>query len=103
MKLIRFLGDSKNRIAKFPPTAKRTAGAELFRVQIGEEPTNWKPMPSIGRGVREIRITDQAGAFRVIYVASIGELIYVLHAFQKKTQQTADSDIELAVIRYRHI
>jgi phage-related protein len=56
-------------------------------------------MPSIGAGVREIRVRERAGAFRVIYVATFAEAVYVLHAFQKKTRQTAKRDIELAASR----
>jgi phage-related protein len=75
----------------------------LFKVQHGIEPSDWKPMKSVGPGVREIRIRDEAGAFRIIYVASIGEMIFVLHAFQKKSQQTAKRDLDLAIQRFRKI
>lgn len=70
-------------------------------VQVGRDPDNWKPMPSIGAGVREIRVHDAVGAFRVIYTASFRSAIYVLHAFQKKTRATARKDIDLARRRYR--
>jgi phage-related protein len=60
-------------------------------------------MQSVGRGVREIRVADRAGAFRVIYVASIGEHVFVLHAFQNKTQKTAQADLEIAKLRYKLI
>lgn len=58
-------------------------------------------MPAIGSGVREIRVRERAGAFRVIYVANFAEAIYVLHAFQKKTRQTAKRDLDLAASRLR--
>jgi len=74
-----------------------------IRVQRGLHPNDWKPMTGIGPGVREIRIRDDTGAFRVIYVASRAEGIYVLHAFQKKTQQTTRRDIDLAATRLRQI
>lgn len=70
-------------------------------MQIGLEPTNWKPMKTVGPGVREIRIRDDSGMFRVIYLATLAERVLVLHAFQKKTQQTAKKDIELAAKRLR--
>ena len=70
-------------------------------VQVGREPDDWKPMPAIGPGAREIRVRDEAGAFRVIYVAKFADAVYVLHAFQKKTQKTAHRDFELAKLRYR--
>ena len=60
-------------------------------------------MGTVGPGVREIRIRDEAGAFRVLYVTNIGSTVYVLHAFQKKTQQTAKRDIDLAALRLRQI
>jgi phage-related protein len=60
-------------------------------------------MPRIGRGVREIRVREADGAFRVVYVASVGEAVYVLHCFQKKSQRTAKGDIDLAAARYRDL
>lgn len=60
-------------------------------------------MNSIGRGVQEIRIKDIAGAFRVIYVAKLADAVYVLHCFQKKTEKTSKTDIELATRRYREL
>ena len=70
-------------------------GFSLYMVQIGREPGDWKPMPTVGVGVREIRGRDEAGAFRVLYIAKFVEAVYVLHCFQKKTQKTAARDIEL--------
>ncbi len=64
-----------------------------MRVQFGLDPTNWKPMKTVGAGVREIRI-HYRGKYRVIYVANRNEAIYVLHAFQKKTQRTPKHDID---------
>jgi len=72
-------------------------------VQHGEQPDDWKPMPIIGPGAAEIRISDAAGAFRVVYVAKFDDAVYVLHAFQKKTQQTSQADIDLARMRYKLI
>lgn len=101
MKPVLFLGNTRDVLRDFPLSAKVDAGRELERVQRGLDPVDWKPMPSIGKGVREIRVKDRAGAFRVIYVASIGAQIYVLHAFQKKTQKTAKRDIDLAILRFK--
>jgi phage-related protein len=72
-------------------------------VQIGENPSDWKPMPSVGPGVREIRIRQVFGAYRIIYLTVIGDVIHVLHAFQKKTQATTKRDIDLAKARLRQI
>ena len=78
-------------------------GAGTARVQKGRDPVDWKPMPSVGRGVREIRVSDRPGEFRVLYVARMEDAIYVLHAFHKKTQKTARRDLDLAATRYRQI
>jgi phage-related protein len=102
MKLVEWLGDSLARLREFPREAMREAGHQLERVQDGREPKDWKPMPSVGPGVHELRIRAR-GAFRVIYVAKWAEAIYVLHAFQKKSRSTALLDIELARSRFRNL
>jgi phage-related protein len=103
MKPVQFLGDVLKKLKSFPESVRVDAGRELRRVQEGHEPRDWKPMPDIGRGVREIRIAERSGAFRIIYVASIGDSIYVLHAFQKKTQKTSTADLNAAKLRYKLI
>jgi phage-related protein len=87
----------------FPQAVRRAAGFQLDQVQRGREPDDWKPMSSIGPGVREIRVRDSAGAFRVLYVASFEDAVYVLHCFQKKTQKMRKSDMDLASRRYRDL
>ena len=69
----------------------------------GGQPDDFKPMPAIGKGVEEIRVTDESGAYRVIYVARRAEAVYVLHAFHKKTQVTPKKDIEIAKRRFGQI
>ncbi len=101
MKKIAFLGDSLARLRDFPDDARSQAGYQLHEVQSGNDPVDWKPMKTIGAGAREIRIREAKGAFRIIYVASLGEQVVVLHAFQKKTQQTPQKDIDLAISRLR--
>jgi len=103
MKRLEFLGDSLEQLREFPETARKEAGVQLHKVQQGFEPSDWKPMVSVGQGVREICIRDEAGAFRVLYIAKIEDAVYVLHAFQKKTQQTAKRDLDLAATRLRQI
>ena len=102
MKELRFVGTSLADLSRFPTEAKRVAGFELWQVQNGLEPSDWKPMNSVGVGVREIRIRV-GGAWRVLYMAKFAEAIYVLHAFGKKTPRTAQSDIELAAKRYAEV
>ena len=87
----------------FPVSARREAGYQLDRVRRGLDPNDWKPMTGFGAGVCEIRVRDESGAFRVIYVAALAEAIYVLHAFQKKTPQTAKQDLDVASARLRQI
>jgi phage-related protein len=95
-----WLGNSRNCVRSFPEAARQRSGFELREVQKGKEPSNWKPMSDVGLGVKEIRI--QTGEdFRIIYVAKFPEAVYVVHAFEKKTQQTAKHDIDLAKSRFR--
>jgi phage-related protein len=103
VKPIVFLGGSLDDLREFPQPIRREAGYQLQRVQRGLEPDDWRPMRSIGTGVREIRVGETAGAFRVIYVAAFADAIYVLHAFQKKTRRTAKRDIDLAASRLRNL
>jgi phage-related protein len=101
VKPVSFLGDSLVRLRDFPDDARADAGYQLSEVQIGNEPGDWKPMKAVGAGVREIRIREASGAFRVIYLATLPDRVLVLHAFQKKTQATPKKDIELAARRLR--
>lgn len=102
-KPIVFLGSSLDDLRAFPLAARREAGFQLDQVQHGGEPNDWKPMSSIGPGVREIRVRDAAGAFRVLYLAKLADAVYVLHCFQKKTEKTAKADVDLATRRYRDL
>jgi phage-related protein len=103
MKPLAFLGNSQDDIRAMPAAVRHALGVELMRVQYGAEPTDFKPMPSVGAGAYEVRVRDVSGAFRAIYVAKFADAVYVLHAFQKKTQKTRIEDIELAAKRYRLI
>ncbi len=98
-----FLATSLADLRSFPALARQRAGYQLDLVQAGRDPDDWKPMPSIGAGVREIRIREASGTFRVIYVATFAEAIFVLHCFRKTTQKTARADLDLAARRYRTI
>ncbi|EXI83353.1 MAG: Phage-related protein [Candidatus Accumulibacter appositus] len=100
MKPLRFLGDSLKCLRDFPEDARHDAGYQLDKVQRGEQADDFKPMPSIGRGVEEIRVWDDSGSYRVIYTARLADAVVVLHAFQKKTQATAKRDVELARRRF---
>ncbi|SCX47791.1 type II toxin-antitoxin system RelE/ParE family toxin [Nitrosospira sp. Nsp1] len=95
MKPVRFLGDSLKFLRDFPEDARHDAGYQLDKVQRGEQPDDFKPMPSIGRGVEEIRVRDDSGTYRVIYTARFADAVFVLHAFQKKTQATSKRDTDI--------
>jgi phage-related protein len=101
-KRIEFLGTSLKAVREFPAPAKTEAGHQLDRVQRGLNPTDWKPVKSVGPGVREIRIQHE-GQYRVIYVASFEEIIYVLHAFQKKSRKTSKQDLDTAKRALREV
>jgi len=101
MKRAIFLGDSRRRLREFPQLSRRELGHQLEQVQRGRNPDNWKPMKSIGPGVREIRVRDEFGAFRMIYIATFADAVYVLHAFQKKRQVTSSTDLTLSELRFR--
>ncbi|MDX2346510.1 MAG: type II toxin-antitoxin system RelE/ParE family toxin, partial [Legionella sp.] len=103
MKKIIFIGNALDNIKKFSLEGKREAGHQLDRIQRGKEPLDWKPMQGIASGAREIRFCDRNRIYRVIYVAKFEETVYVLHAFQKKTQKTSQSDIEMAKKAFKRV
>lgn len=102
-KEIEWHGNSFKDLKSFPSVIARQAGHQLRKVQRGLEPANWKPMPIIGSGAIELIVNDEDGWFRVVYVAKFEDTIHVLHSFQKKTNTTNKSDIDLAKKRYKEI
>lgn len=102
MKKLDFIGSCLEDIKKFPADARRDAGFQLYFVQMGQNPSDWKPMKAVGTGVLEIRIHKQ-GEWRIIYVAKFQGKVCVLHAFEKKTRKTRQSDIALARQRYNEV
>ncbi len=103
MKRISFLGNSLECLREFPQDARQDAGYALDQVQRGRQPSDFKPMASVGKGVEELRVWDDAGTYRVIYLARLKEAVYVLHAFQKKTRATSKQDIEITKSRYTEL
>jgi phage-related protein len=103
LKPVQFRGSALDDLRSFPLSARREAGFQIDLVQHGYMPEDWKSMPTIGQGVQEIRVRNAAGAFRVVYVAKFADAVYVLHCFQKKTQRTSKSDLDLAESRYRDL
>lgn len=102
-KPIEFRGSALKDLRDFPKGVREDCGYQLYKVQIGAQPDDFKPMAVIGKGVEEIRVKDEDGIFRVMYTARFEEAVYVLHAFQKKTQQTSPQDIELAKTRFKQL
>jgi len=102
MKPVIWLGSSHDDIRRFSDESRQQAGFELYQIQQGYEPSDWKPVLTIGAGVKEVRVHSQ-NEYRVMYVAKFAEAVYVLHAFVKKTQQTSKADIELARNRYKQL
>jgi len=100
MKPVHFVGSSREDMREIPEDARETAGHQLFKVQQGKEPDDWKPMPAVGPGVQEIRVRDEHGAYRIFYVAKFEEAVYVLHVFEKRSQKTARPDLDLGKSRY---
>ena len=100
IKPLLWLGDSIQLVRSFADEARQRIGFELWEVQQGNEPSDSKPMPSVGLGVREMRV-HLNGAYRAIYVARFSEAIYVLHAFEKKSRKIAKEDLALARNRFK--
>jgi len=102
IKPVLWMGSSREDLIAFPADARRDAGYQLDKLQRGGDPSDWKPMPAVGPGVREIRLHEGSGEFRVLF-ARRPEGIYVLHCFGKKSQKTSQQDLSLAVRRFRAI
>jgi phage-related protein len=97
-----WVGASRDDLRNLPGAVRRELGFDLRRVQLGEMPRDWKAMAAVGPGVIEIRVR-LGGAYRLLYIAKFAEAIYILHVFQKKTQQTAALDLELARARFKSV
>jgi phage-related protein len=103
VKPVCFLGDSLKCLREFPREARQDAGWQLDRLQRGYQPDDFKPLPSVGRGVEELRVWDETGTYRVIYTARMADAVYVLHAFQKKSQATSQRDFDIAKLRFAQL
>jgi phage-related protein len=101
-KPIQWLGDSRDRLRRFPQAARREIGYQLSLVQAGRSASDWKPFPLVGAGVIEIRVHAE-GEYRVFYVAKFHDAVFVLHVFAKKTRKASALDVELGKKRYREL
>lgn len=101
-----WVGAAKKELQKCPKTIKKRIGFQLLRLQNGEQPDDFKPMTSVGKGVYEIRVSDERGnnTGRCFYVAKIEGSIYVLHAFVKnKSQKTPKQNLEMGKERFKEL
>ena len=103
MKDVKFVGSSLDDLRAFPKNPRQDMGRQINRIQQGIDPRDWKPMNSVGPGVREIRIRDEGNNYRGMYVTSLGEAIYVLHVFMKKSQKTLRRDMDIAKSRFKEV
>jgi phage-related protein len=103
MKAIDWRGDSLQILQGFSEEVRKTIGSDLWLLQSGERPLHARPLSTVGRGVWELKASDADGQFRLVYIVRRGDRIYALHAFQKKTQSTRKSDIDLAKARLKEI
>lgn len=103
MKNVDFRGSSLSDLRQFPNPSMREAGYQIDKVQNGLDPDDWKPMNTIGAGVKEIRVKDDSGIYRVFYVAKFESTVYVLHCFKKKTPKTSKLDKDIGIKRYKDL
>jgi phage-related protein len=99
-----WMGDSRKNIRSFPNEVQASVGYALQLVQAGETPADAKPFKGVSSGVYEISKRYDTDTYRAVYAVKIGEKVYVLHAFQKKSKQgikTPQSDVDLIKQRYK--
>ena len=97
-----WLGDSLDRLAGFPPPVRQKLGFALYQAQIGQKHESAKMLHGFSETVWQVRADDPGGTYRAVFVAQLGEAIFVLHAFQKKAASGASTPKrELELIRHR--
>jgi phage-related protein len=103
-KSVVWMGDSLKQVKSFPEEVRKDIGSSLYEVQLGDKPHNAKPFRGVGTGVFEIVTRFDSDTYRTVYAVQIGNRIYVLHAFQKKSPKgikTAHKDVDLITKRYK--
>jgi len=96
-------GDSVDVLRSFPKMIMRKFGADIFNLQRGERPKSFRPMPSVGRGVMELKQRDDAGWYRIIYLSRVNDVFYMLHTFRKQSAKTSQKDIAVAKTRLKAV
>ena len=100
MKSVAWVGTARKDLQQnFSSEARKEAGYQIYRIQMGMDAKDWKPMLGVGPGVQEIRIHVE-NEYRILYIAGFGDALFILHAFVKKTQKTSRRDLELAKERF---
>jgi phage-related protein len=101
--VIAWEGNSKEVISSFPDSAKYNLGFDLRLLQQGQQPTDFRPMSSVGPGVFELRDQDERAWYRVIYLSRVHDVIHVLHCFEKKSRETSVKEINAARQRLKMV
>jgi phage-related protein len=96
-------GDSREVLQDFPEDVRQNLGFQLWQLQQGEKPSDYRPLPSIGAGVFELRDQDERAWYRVVYLSRINDVIYVLHCFEKKSREMPRRDFEKAKQRLKAV
>jgi phage-related protein len=106
MKNLTWLADSRSNVKSFPAGVQDDIGYALYAAQLGEMSPKAEPLHGLGAGVMEIAAHDQSGTYRAVYTVSIGDSIYVIHAFQKKSKagiSTPRPEMELVRKRIKQL
>jgi phage-related protein len=101
--IIAWEGDSKEVISSFPDAVRSNLGFDLRLLQEGQQPTDYRPMSSVGPGVFELRDQDERAWYRVIYLSRVHGVIHVLHCFEKRSRETPMREINTARQRLKAV
>jgi len=96
-------GDSREVLQAFPEEVRQNLGFQLWQLQQGERPGDYRPLPSIGTGVFELRDQDERAWYRVVYLSRINDVIYVLHCFEKKSREMTRKEFGKAKQRLKAV
>ncbi|HEV2521004.1 MAG TPA: type II toxin-antitoxin system RelE/ParE family toxin [Candidatus Acidoferrales bacterium] len=96
-------GDSREILQAFPEGVRQNFGFNLWQLQQGQRPSDYRPLPSIGTGVFELRDQDERSWYRIVYLSRINDVIYVLHCFEKKSREMPRRDFEKAKQRLKAV
>ncbi len=95
--------DSLEVLRSFPAAIRREFGIEIFYLQRGERPRSFRTMPSVGKGVFELKQRDDAGWYRIIYLSRVNDTLYMLHTFKKQSAKTSRNDLKIAEARFKAV